>query len=125
MNARKRGFGTGSLTRLDYVGVALAAVTGIVHLALGVANLPSPLAISFVLAGLGFFGGIALLAAGYDRRRLLLAGIPFVGVQIVAYVALNWPNVLSPVGIADKLVQLGLLAVLVASLRREKNGEPS
>ncbi|WP_233203952.1 DUF7475 family protein [Halegenticoccus soli] len=111
--------GTRSLTRLHYVGVVLAAVSGLIHLFLGVANLPSPLAIGFVLAGLGFFGGVALLVAGYDRRLLYVAGIPFVGVQIFGYFALNWPDVVSAVGLFDKAVQLALLAVLVALYRRE------
>jgi hypothetical protein len=50
-------FETTSLTRLHYLGIALAATTGVIYLTLGVGFLPSPLAISFVLAGMGSSAG--------------------------------------------------------------------
>ncbi|SFL24179.1 hypothetical protein SAMN04487950_3000 [Halogranum rubrum] len=112
------GFETASLTTLHYVGIVLAAITGVIHLVLGVGFLPSPLAVSFVLAGLGFFGGIALLLFNVRRRALYAVGIPFTLAQIAAYFVIN-PDPLSAFGLFDKLVQLALVGVLVV-LYREK-----
>lgn len=117
---------TASLTTLHWVAVALAAVTGLVHLGLGLSDIGTPMGISFLLAGLGFFAGIALLLRGYRRRLLYLLGIAYTGLQIVLYVAFNWPNVVFLAdgsvyveGVVDKVVQLALVATLVALYRRE------
>jgi len=61
------------LTRLGWVAVALAAVTGLVHLALGVGALPAPLGVASLLAAGGFATGIAVLFAGVRRRTVLAA----------------------------------------------------
>ena len=74
---------------------------------------------SFVLAGIAFFVAIGLLLLDVRRPLLYLAGIPFTGVQVVLYFYLNWPNVLSPGGIGDKVVQVALIAILVILYRRE------
>lgn len=113
------GLDTASLTRLHYLALALAATTGVVHLVLGVGFLPDPLAVSFVLAGLGFFGGIVLFLLDVRRRLLAAVGVPFTLTQFVAYFALNWPDVVSPVGLFDKVVQLALVGVLVMVYRAE------
>lgn len=117
---------TRSLATLHWVAVGLAAVTGLVHLALGLADVGTPMGISFLLAGLGFFAGIALLLRGYRPRLLYLLGIAYTGLQIVLYVAFNWPNVVFladggvyVVGVVDKVVQIALVATLVALYRRE------
>lgn len=117
---------TGSLTTLHWVAVGLAAVTGLVHLALGVSDVGTPMGVSFLLAGLGFVAGIVLFLRGYRRRLLYLLGIPYVGLQIVLYVVFNWPDVVFladgsvyVVGVVDKIVQALLVAVLVALYRRE------
>ncbi|WP_251341943.1 DUF7475 family protein [Haloplanus halophilus] len=112
-------FETASLTRLHWFGVALAAVTGLVHLYFGVLAIDTLQGVSFVLAGVAFFVAILLLLVGYRRRLLYLVGIPFTGVQILLYFYLNWPNVLGPGGIGDKVVQVTLIAVLVVLYRRE------
>lgn len=115
MTTERSTFGsleTDSLTRLHWLGVVLAVVTGIVHLVFGFMAVPSPLGVSFVLAGLGFFGAVVLLLVDYRRRLLYLVGIPFTAVQVVLFFVLNWPN-LGPGGIADKVVQLALIVVLV------------
>lgn len=107
---------TESLTATHWVGVVLAAVSGVIHLVIGVAGLPSGLAISFVLAGLGFFGAIALVLVDYRRRLVYAVGVPFVAAQIVIWFVLNgFP--LDVTEIVDKAAQLGLLAVLVVLLR--------
>ena len=108
-------FETSSLTTLHWVGIGLAAITGLIHLALGITS-PNLL---FVLAGLGFFGAIVLLVLDFRRRLLYLTGIGYTGIQVVLYFVFNWPDVLSPVGIGDKVVQVALIAVLVVLYRRE------
>ncbi|RCU47176.1 hypothetical protein DU504_07615 [Haloplanus salinus] len=112
-------FETESLTRLHWIGIVLAALTGIVHLYFGVLALDTLQGASFVLAGIAFFVAIGLLLLDVRRPLLYLAGIPFTGVQVVLYFYLNWPNVLSPGGIGDKVVQVALIAILVILYRRE------
>lgn len=116
----------GSLTPLHWAAVVLAAVTGLVHLALGVSNIGTPMGVSFLLAGLGFVVGIGLFLRGYRRRLLYLLGIPYTVTQIVLYVAFNWPNVVFladggvyMVGVVDKVVQMLLVATLAVLYRRE------
>lgn len=114
-----RGLQTESLTGLHWAGIVLALLTGVIHLFLGVRFIDSPLGVSFILAGLGFVGAVVLLLVDYRRRLLYLVGIPFTAIQIVLYFVLNWPDVVSPIGIGDKLIQLGLVAVLVVLYRQE------
>ena len=106
---------TTSLSTLHWIGIALAAVTGVVHLGIGVAFADVLLG----LAGIGFFGAIALLLMNVRRKLLYLVGIPYTGIQVVLYFVFNWPDVFSPVGIGDKVVQVALVAVLVVLYRRE------
>jgi len=109
---------TQSLTTTHWVGIVLAAVSGVVHLAIGVGNISSGLGISFVLAGLGFFGAVALVLVDYRRRLVYAVGIPFVAVQILLWLVFNdFAPPLSPVAIVDKAAQVGLIAVLVVLLR--------
>jgi len=106
---------TESLTTLHWIGIALAAITGLVHLGIGVAFTDVLLG----LAGVGFFGAIALLLLNVRRELLYLVGIPYTGIQVVLYFVFNWPDVFSSVGIGDKVVQVVLVAVLVVLYRRE------
>lgn len=106
-----------SLPTLAWLAVLLAAITGLVHLGLGIRDLDTSLGIAFVLAGLGFFGAIALLLLGYRRRLLYLIGIPFVGIQFVLYFAMNWPDV-NAIGLGDKVIQVILIALLIVLYRR-------
>lgn len=104
-----------SLTSLDYIGILLAAITGLIHLYEGVEDWGEGfIGVLFVLAGLGFFGAIVLLFLGVPKRPLYLAGIVFTGIQFVAYFALRWPNVYETIGLFDKIVQLALILVLAA-----------
>lgn len=87
-------FGEPSASNLDYLATVLAAVTGIIHLYEGVEHLGGePIAIWFVLAGVGFFGGIVLFWAGFNRELLYPVGIIFTAIQLVAYFAINWPDI--------------------------------
>ncbi|MFC7185802.1 DUF7475 family protein [Halorubrum yunnanense] len=115
----------GSLNALHWAGIAAALVSAAVHLLLGVRMVPSPMGISFVLAGLGFVGGVGLLAIGYRRRTVYAVGIAFTLVQIVLWYVVNFsggtksfPADIGTLGAVDKLAQVVLIAVLVALLRR-------
>ncbi|MFB6101617.1 MAG: hypothetical protein ABEJ73_03535 [Haloplanus sp.] len=112
-------FETASLTRLHWFGIVLAVVTGIVHLYFGVLALDTLQGVSFVLAGVAFFVAVLLLLLDFRRRLLYLVGVPFIGLQVVLYFVLNWPDVLNPGGIGDKVVQVTLIAILVVLYRRE------
>ncbi|AFK18141.1 hypothetical protein E6P09_05095 [Haloferax mediterranei ATCC 33500] len=113
------------LTQLHYIGVVLAAITGVIHLGLGVGTLSSdptnPLGIAFVGAAAGFAGGIIGVLRGDKTLRtwVILLGIPFTAGQIVLYVVFNWPDIISIGGVVDKVVQLALIAVLFVLYRRE------
>jgi hypothetical protein len=111
---------TSSLTTVHYVGIALAALSGVVHLVLGVAALPSAFGVSFLVATVGFAVGIAMVVLNVHRRLAYLVGVPFVLGQVVIFAAtvVQGLNQLSPVAAVDKLAQLALVAVLVVLLRR-------
>ena len=119
------GLETGSLTTLEWVGIVLAAITGIVHLVISTGFLPEPLGISFLLAGLGFLGAVALLLLDVRRRLLYAVGVPYVAVQVVLWYYLNFaagskafPADVGTMGAVDKVAQVVLVAVLIALYRR-------
>ena len=109
---------TESLTPLHYLGVALAVVSGVLHLYLGALFAPSPLGVSFLLAGVAFLAGAGAVLVDYRRRLVYLAGVPFTLVQIGAWYVVNAPA-FSTLGIGDKVVQTLFVVVLVALYRRE------
>ncbi|MEF8799902.1 MAG: hypothetical protein V5A38_02980 [Halolamina sp.] len=109
---------TDELTRLHWVGIALAAVTGILHLVLAAALVPGGLGIAFIVAGVGFLGGIAAILVDYRRQEFILLGIPFTLGQIVAWYVANAPD-FSPLGIGDKVVQAVLIVALVMLYRQD------
>lgn len=122
---RQPALDVGSLNGLHWVGIAAALVTAAVHLFLGVRMLPSPMGISFVLAGLGFVGAVALVLLDYRRRAVYAVGIPFTLVQIVLWYVVNFtgseksfPADVGTLGAVDKVAQVVLIAVLIALLRR-------
>lgn len=108
-------FTTDGLTSTHVAAMGLAAVTGVVHLYLYLAQGFVP----FLLAGLGFFGaiGLILLLPGV-RSWLYLAGIPYTIVQMAGWVAAGMPDF--ALGVADKLVQVVLIGLLVVLYRRER-----
>ena len=111
-------FHTESLTTLHWVGVALALVTGVLHLYLGALFITNPMGWSFIFAGVGFLGGVVAVLMDYRRRLLYLLGIPFTAGQIVAWYVVNAPD-FSALGYLDKVVQVALVVVLVVLYRRE------
>lgn len=111
---------TRNLTPLHWFAVALALLSGVIHLVLGVQFFPGPQPTAFILAGLGFFGAVVLFLVGYRRRLLYLVGVPFVALQIVLYYLINYradPGI-SPVEGIDKAAQVVLIVVLVVLYRR-------
>ncbi|MFT4964906.1 MAG: hypothetical protein ACI9PP_002195 [Halobacteriales archaeon] len=115
---------TDSLTTLHWIGVLTALVTAAIHLLLGIRGLPSGMAISFTLAGLGFLGAIVLVLIDYRRRTVYAVGIPFTLVQIVLWYVVNFasgsgtfPADIGTLGAVDKVAQIVLIGVLVALFR--------
>ena len=117
---------TASLGGLEWTGIVAALVSAVIHIRLGVGFAPSPLGISFILAGLGFLGAIALVLVDYRRQAVYAVGIPFTLVQIVAWYYVNFaagpksfPGDIGTLGGIDKIAQVVLLAVLVLLLRQQ------
>lgn len=102
-----------SLTPLHLVGLLLAATTGAIHLWLGVKE-PS---VALFIAGTGFAVGVVAVATDIRRQTVVKLGIPFTATQFVYYLATHFDH-LTQIGIFDKLVQFGLIAVLVILARR-------
>jgi hypothetical protein len=116
-------FDTESLTAVHWFAIALATVSGAIHLLLAVIVPIPTLQASFLLAGLGFFGGIALMLADYRRQLLYAVGIPFTGLQIVLWYLIVGPTLatLEPLDAIDKLAQTVLVVLLVVLYARESN----
>jgi hypothetical protein len=115
-----------SLNALHWIGIAGALVSAGVHLLLGVRMFPSGLGISFILAGIGFLGGIALVLVDVRRRIVYAAGLPFTIAQIVLWYFVNFsgegksfPGDIGTLGAIDKIAQVVLVAMLVVLLRTE------
>lgn len=102
---------TESLGSLEWIGIVFAAVSGVIHLVVGVPGLPSALSVSFLLAAGGFFGAITLILIGWRRRLVYAVGIPFTASQIVLWYVLN--GTLGPTTIVDKVAQVGLVVLCV------------
>ena len=115
------GFGlhTETMTGLHWLGVALAAITGAIHLWLAYAfSSETGMAVAFLIAGVGFLGGVAAVLFDYRRRLFYVLGIPFTAGQIPLWYVANAPD-FGATGIADKVVQVVLVVVLVVLYRRE------
>lgn len=112
---------TTGLTWLHWLAGALALVSGVIHLALGVMFFPQGTAIAFLFAGAGFIGGLILGLVNYRRRLLYLVGTVFVALQIVAFYFVNYLNqpAFSPIEVTDKVAQVVLIAVLIVLYRGE------
>ncbi len=111
-----------SITPLHWIAIAMALVSAIVHLVVGIGFLPHWMGVLFVLSTGGFVGAVALVLVGYRRRLLYLLGIPFTGSQIVFWYAVNQPTALGAISVpalVDKVAQVVLLVALVVLLRRE------
>jgi uncharacterized membrane protein len=97
-----------SLTPLYLIGILLAAITGAVHLWLGIEK-SSP---ALFVAGVGFIAGIVAILANVRRETVVRLGIPFTAIQAVYYLATHYEQI-TWVSATDKFVQVVLIAVLV------------
>ncbi|MGM0604102.1 MAG: DUF7475 family protein [Halobacteriota archaeon] len=123
MSTQRSRIRTHSLGTVHWIGIALAAISGAIHLLLGVSFAPEPMGIAFLLAGVGFFGAIALVLVDYRRRLVYAIGIPFTGVQIPLWYVANYDSLAEittagPIEIVDKLAQMALLVVLLVLLSK-------
>lgn len=107
-------FETASLTGVHWLALGLAALTGAIHLVLAAVVPWVALQVSFLLAGLGFFGAIVLFLLDYRRRLLYLVGIPFTGIQMVLWylIVQPTPGTLNAIDAIDKTAQVALIALL-------------
>jgi peptidoglycan/LPS O-acetylase OafA/YrhL len=112
---------TSSLTWIHWLAGALALLSGVIHLVLGIQFWGDPTSGPFVLAGLGFFAGVGLALVDYRRRLLYLVGVVFVLAQVVAYYYINHLNdpAISPVEGIDKAAQVVLIVLLLVLYRQE------
>ena len=115
-------FETDTLTPVHWIAGVLALISGAIHLVLGIQFWGDPTSGPFVLAGLGFLGGIVLALLDYRRRLVYLVGVVFVAAQIVAFYYINYLNqpAFSAVEIIDKLAQVLLIVLLLVLYRRER-----
>lgn len=108
-------FTTAGLTTTHSAAIGLAGVTGLVHLYLYYAQEFLP----FLLAGLGFFGAIGLILMLPDYRPwVYLAGVPYTFAQMAAWYLAGMPDF--ALGVADKTVQVTLIALLAVLYLRER-----
>ena len=106
---------TASLGSRQYAIIALTIITAIIHFALGFGS-DAPFNILFLLNGIGY---IVLVVALYfvpqlaDKRSLVrYALLLFTAVTFILYFVFNWPDVVSPMGLLDKAVELALIILL-------------
>jgi hypothetical protein len=97
----------GSLTRLQWLAVALVVVTGGLHVYAGVVEGRIPVA----LAGAGYVGALVLFFLDYRRRLLYLIGVPYTAVQIPIWLVVK--SEYGTVDYVDKAVQIVLILVLL------------
>ncbi|MFC7135840.1 DUF7475 family protein [Halobaculum litoreum] len=110
---------TESMTGLHWLGVAMAAISGVIHLFLGVSFIDQGLGIAFLVAGVGFLVGAGAVLVDFRRRLFYAVGVPFTLGQIVIWLAVTPADeYLSPIGITDKVAQAVLIVVLVVLYRR-------
>ena len=98
---------TAAYGTLHWLAVALAAVTGAIHVYLGVVEGILP----FTIAGVGFFVGIAVFLTRYWRRWFYLLAAVFTLVQIVLWIAGG--TQFFTAGAIDKAVQAAFVAVVL------------
>lgn len=124
----------GALGRTHWIGIIAALVSALVHLVLGGQFLRSGLetgvtmslamGASFLVATVGFVGGVWLVVTDRFRPTVYLLGVPFTAGQVVLWYALNSPGLPAPPAVTpasgvDKVAQVVLIAALVVLYRRE------
>jgi len=92
---------------LHWAAVALAAVSGVIHVYLGVVEGIPP----FVVAGVGFFVGIAVFLTRFWRRLFYPVAAVFAFVQIALWLAGGMR--FFTLGVVDKVVQAAFVVVVL------------
>ena len=112
-------FDLSTMARVHWLAMTAVAITGVIHVYLFVTQGFLP----FLLAGLGFFAIIAGMLVtrrgGLLRSAVYVLAIPFTLAQIGAWVAVGMPDFY--LGVADKIVQIGLIAVLAYLVLSERH----
>lgn len=103
-----------AFTPLYLIGFLLAAITGAIHLWTGITG--SSLALT--AAGVGFMVGIVAVIADIRRESIINFGIPYTAVQTVYYLATHFDQI-TWLSAVDKVVQIGLIVVLVMLAKRQ------
>lgn len=96
----------------------LTVATAIIHIVLAILSRDQTMfLVLFLLNGIGY---LALLAALYflpqmagQRSMVRWALLAFTAVTFVLYFVFNWPDIWSPMGIVDKLIELVLIVLLL------------
>ncbi|MCP5098407.1 MAG: hypothetical protein GY943_22890 [Chloroflexi bacterium] len=97
----------------QYIIIGLAVATALIHLILGI--MFGADGILFILNGIGY---LALIVGFYfvpqlagQRGLVRWALLGYTAVTVILYFVLT-PELLSPIGIVDKLIELGLIGLL-------------
>lgn len=96
--------------------LVFAGLTALMHLALGITSLGDGFfGAVFILNGLGYLllAGLYVSPQLHGRQtmvRWLLFG--YTAVTFILYFVFNWPDIWSPVGLANKAIELILIALL-------------
>lgn len=107
------GFHADTMSWAHWLAVALAAITGVIHVYLYV----NQGFVGFLFAGVVFLGAVGALLVNLYRRLLYALGIPFTAGQIAIWAAQGLPDM--EVAIIDKPVQAVLILVLVYLFLKE------
>jgi len=108
MNAQNKSASQlGSITQIQWIAIALVAITGVLHVFAGVVEGRAPVA----LAGVGYASALALFFLDYRRRLLYLIGIPYTAVQFPLWIVAK--SEYGVVDYVDKAVQVALILVFI------------
>jgi hypothetical protein len=101
--------------RLLSAALALALVTAVFHLYIGLAIYGLPLGVPLILIGLVYIGGTGMIAANFHRGLWLKVGPGWVVLVITLWAlsaAVNAPNTRNPIAYLDKAIEAMLLVFL-------------
>ncbi len=107
--------------RLLRPALALAVVTAILHLYIGLAIYGLPLGVPLILIALVYLGGTGMIAAKFHLRLMLKVGLGWVALVIALWAlsaAVDAPNTRGSIAYLDKTVEVVLLVLLLLIRRR-------
>jgi hypothetical protein len=96
--------------------LALAVITAIFHLYIGLAVYGLPLGVPLILIALVYLGGTGMIAANFHRGLLLKVGLGWVALVIALWAlsaAVDAPNTRDPIAYLDKTIEVVLLVLLL------------